>query len=223
MNDFYEKFRNLTFFDNHPEAIANHLDNFYTSEEITVFHEMVSPDFHLDVYFISSAKHSFNILLTCGMSLLEMTVPEGVENAEQYKFAELMILIPKEIEFGKVSPSENENDWILGMLKETARFPHHYDTWLTIGHTLQATADMEAYDQATDYVGLVVLPSVTFDEEFTEIKIDKEVINILSIFPLYKNELEYKIANGYNALLDRLIEKDEKEVFNKQRGNLLDQ
>jgi len=132
-----------------------------------------------------------------------------------------MILLPKEIEFGQVFPSENENDWILGMLKETARFPHHYDTWLSIGHTLQATADMEHYDEQTDYVGLVILPSVTFDEDFTEIKVGDEVINVYSIFPLYKNEMEYKIANGYNALLDKLIEKNGKEVFDKQRGNLL--
>ncbi|WP_316796071.1 suppressor of fused domain protein [Pedobacter agri] len=221
MNEFYEKFRDRTFFDNHPEAIANHLDKFYQSSEITVFHEMLMPDFHLDVYFINSSEDDFNILLTSGMSLLEMTVREGLENPELHKFAELMILLPKEIEFGKIFPSGNENDWIIGMLKETARFPHHYDTWLTIGHTLQATADMEPYSEKTDYVGLVILPSVTFDEEFTEIKINDEVINIYTIFPLYKNELEYKISNGYNALLDKLIEKDGKEVFDKQRENLL--
>ena len=221
MNEFYEKFRNRTYFDNHGEAIANHLDKFYKSDEITVFHEMVSPDFHLDVYLINSAKHSFNILLTSGMSLLEMTVPDGVENPETYTFAELMILLPKAIEFGKIFPSENENDWIIGMLKETARFPHHYDTWLAIGHTLQATTEMEPYSGDTDYVGLVILPSVTFDEEFTEIKTAEETINIYSVFPLYKDELEYKIANEYNALLDKLIEKNSKEVFDNKRGNLL--
>jgi hypothetical protein len=221
MNELYEKFRNRTYFDNHPEAIANHLDKFYKSEEITVFHEMVSLDFHLDIYFINSAEDDFNILLTSGMSLLEMTVPDNVDNPELYKFTELMILLPKSIEFGKVFPSGNENDWLIGMMKETARFPHHYDTWLNIGHTLQANADMETYSKETYYVGLVVLPSVTFDEEFTTIKAGDEIINIYSIFPLYQNELEYKIANGYNALLDKLIEKNGKEVFNPKRENLL--
>lgn len=221
MNEFYQKFNNRTFFDKHPEIIANHLDKFYKSEEITVFHEIASLDFHLDVYFINSEKHSFNILLTSGMSLLEMSVPERVENPEQYKFAELMILLPKEIEFGKFFPSENENDWFIGMLKETARFPHHYDTWMSIGHTLQATADLETYSGETDYVGVVILPSVTFAEDFTEIKVDDGLINIYSVFPLYKNELEYKIANGYNALLDKLIEKNGKEVFDNNRENLL--
>ncbi|RZK20392.1 MAG: suppressor of fused domain protein [Pedobacter sp.] len=221
MNEFYEKFRTRAYFNHHPEAIADHLDQFYESNEITVFHEMVSPDIHLDVYFINAEKHAFNILLTSGMSLLEMTVPEAVEEPELYKFAELMLLLPKSVEFGKTFPGDNENDWILEMIKETARFPHHYDTWLSIGHTLQATADMETYSKETDYVGLVVLPSVTFDEEFTEIKAGDNLINIYSLFPLYKNELEYKIANNYNALLDRLIEKNAQEILNNSRENLL--
>ena len=221
MNEFFEKFQDRTYFDNHPEAIAEHLDKFYKSDEITVFHEMVSLDFHLDVYFINSKKHSFNILLTSGMSLLEMTVPDEVEHPNQYKFAELMILLPKEIEFGKIFPSENKNDWILGMLKETARFPHHYDTWLAIGHTLQATADMDPYSENTDYTGIVILPSVTFDEEFTTIPVGENQINIYSVFPLYENEMKYKIENGYNALLDKLIENDAKEIFDYNRANLL--
>jgi hypothetical protein len=57
MNDFYEKFKNRTRFDSHTEAISKHLDKRYQSEEITVFHEIFSPDLHLDVYFVQSKKH----------------------------------------------------------------------------------------------------------------------------------------------------------------------
>lgn len=220
MNDFYEKFRERTQFDHHAEAIAEHLDKRYTSEEITVFHEIFSPDFHLDVYFVNSEKHNFNMLLTAGMSSLAMTVPAAVEKPEEYQFAELMLLLPKSIKFGKVT-GENPNDWLIGLLKETARFPHHYDTWLSIGHTLQATADMEPYDEMTNYTGVVILPSVTFDEEFTSVQAGENLINIYSVFPLYADEMNYKIANGYNALLDKLIEKNAQEIFDENRANLL--
>ncbi|RZL22325.1 MAG: suppressor of fused domain protein, partial [Pedobacter sp.] len=136
------------------------------------------------------------------------------------KFAELMLLLPKSIEFGKIT-GQGENDWLIEMLKETARFPHHYDTWLAIGHTLQATADMDPYSENTDYTGIVILPSVTFDEEFTTIPVGENQINIYSVFPLYENEMKYKIENGYNALLDKLIENDAKEIFDYNRANLL--
>lgn len=220
MNDFYEKFKDKRCFDHHAEAIAEHLDKKYKSEEITVFHEMVSLDFHLDVYFINSDQHNFNILLTSGMSTLEMLVPDTVENLAQYKFAELMLLLPKDLEFGKVT-GDNPNDWLIAMLKETARFPHHYDTWLAIGHTLQATADMEPYSENADFAGVVILPSVTFDDEFTTIQVGDDLINVYSVFPLYANEMNYKIENGYNALLDKLIENDSKEIFDYNRSNLL--
>jgi len=220
MNDFYEKFRQREQFDQHAEAIADHLDKHYKSEEITVFHEIFSPDIHLDVYFVQSEKHNFNILLTSGMSTLAMTVPAAVENPQYYQFAELMLLLPKFVIFGKVT-GDHPNDWLISMLKETARFPHHYDTWLSIGHTLQATADMESYAENTNYTGVVILPSVTFDEEFTSVQTGKNLINIYSVFPLYADEMNYKIENGYNALLDKLIEKNAKEIFDENRANLL--
>lgn len=220
MNDFYEKFRNRTSFDEHAEAISTHLDKRYASEEITVFHEIFSPDLHLDVYFVQSEKHNFNILLTAGMSTLEMTVPNVVENPIDYQFAELMLLLPKSITFGKIT-GNNPNDWLIAMLKEVARFPHHYDTWLSIGHTLQATAEMEPYAENTNYTGVVILPSVTFDEEFTSVQAGENLVNIYSVFPLYADEMNYKIENGYNALLDRLIEKNAKEIFDENRANLL--
>lgn len=220
MNDFYDKFRSKATFDEHAEAIATHLDNNYKTEEITVFHEIFSPDFHLDVYFVTAEKHNFNILLTCGMSTLAMQIPDAVENPDDYKFAELMLLVPKSLAFGKVT-GQSGNDWLIEMLKESARFAHHYDTWISIGHTLQATYGMEPYSENTDFTGVVILPSVTFNEEFTAVKAGENIINIYSVFPLYANELTYKIENGYNALLDKLIEKDAKEIFDANRVNLI--
>ncbi|PSK89301.1 suppressor of fused domain protein [Taibaiella chishuiensis] len=216
-----EKFRDRHFYDAHPELVSNHLARFFKEEQTTVFHEMLSPDFHLDVYMINDPEREYNVLVTSGMSLLEMTVPDVVEDKQPYRFAELMMILPKDIEFGGTITGEGGNDWIINLLKETARFPHHYDSWLAIGHTLQATEDMEPYDPATEYRGVVILPSVTFEEDFTTLSAPDGPINIYSVFPLYGPELEYKIAHGYNALLDRLIEKDAREIFDFKRESLL--
>ncbi len=216
------KFQDRHFYDDHPELIGNHLGRFFKEGQTTVFHEMLSLDFHLDVYFINDPEREYNILLTSGMSLLEMTVPDAVEDKAAHRFAELMMIVPKSIEFGSTITGEGGNDWIINLLKETARFPHHYDTWLSTGHTLQATEDMEPYDESTEYTGVVILPSVTFEEDFTTIASEHGPIHIYSVFPLYRDELEYKIANGYNALLDRLIEKDAREIFDYKRASLLE-
>jgi hypothetical protein len=203
------------------ETLENHLDKFFKKDEGVVFHEMLSLDFHLDVFFITPKEKNFNLLLTSGMSLLEMQLPDSVPNKEDYRFAELMLILPKKILFDKVITEDKNNGWIVNMLKETARFPHHYDTFLSEGHTLQATADLQPYSNFTKFVGCILLPSVTFDADFTEIQSPNGVINIYSLFPLYKNELEYKLQNGYNKFLDLLIKAKASENFDNERSNLL--
>ncbi len=205
------------------EALEKHLDKHFKSDEMTVFHEMLSLDFHLDVYFIQPKDKQFNLLLTAGMSLLEMQVPESIENRENYAFAELMLLLPKNIEFGKVFPSEDKNDWIIGMMKDMARFPHHQDTFLTEGHTLQAWNDIaDPYSEHTNFTGCILLPSATFGEDFMQLTSGDRIINIFSLFPLYQNELAYKIQNGYGKFFDLLSQGDVKEMFDNQRKNLIE-
>lgn len=211
-----------TQFEEHSEFILEHLEKFYSKDEITVFHEFFALDFKIHTYLIDAPKHSFNILLTSGMSVMKMNVDNQIENAESLHFAELMLLIPKDVDFQTVYTGQYTNDWMISMLKQTAKFPHQYNTWLTIGHTIQATHDMRSYDaDKTAFVGGVILPSATFSEDFTQIKKDGRVIHIYNFFPLYKNELQYKIDNGYNALLDLIIAANSKEVLNNNRENLI--
>ncbi len=220
-NEMSARFEKRKKYPEHSEWISDHLSKYYPEDEIQVFHEIMSLDFHLDVYFIQSQQHNFNILLTAGMSSMEMTVEKSIDIREKLIFAEIMLLIPKDIKFENVATGENENDWIISMLKQTARFPHHYDTWLGIGHTIQATAETTAYDDETNFVAGILLPSVTMKEGFTEIIKDGRQINFYSFFPLYENELNFKLENGYNAFLDLIIEANAREVFNNDRAPLI--
>ena len=156
------------------------------------------------------------------MSQFSMILDEEIKDLNDLKFAELMMMIPKNIKFGKTLLGKNPNDWIISMLKQTARFPHHENTWLGIGHTIWATYDLQPYHSSTNYVGGIVLPSATYDEDFTKIKVGENLINIYSFFPMYRNELDFKIQNGYNKFLDNIIAKDCKEIFSFKRENIFD-
>ena len=223
MAEYTNPFSDRNHYYEHAEWIAEHLDEFFDESLTTVFHEIVIFDLHLDIYFIKPKNTSFNILLTSGMSTLKMNISDQSKNPEGLEFAELMMLIPKEIEFGQIYPGENKNDWIITILKRTARFPHFYDTWIGIGHTIQAEENMTSYSNDTEFVGALILPSVTFDKKFTEINKNGRKINFYSVFPLYKNELEFKIENGYNKFLDLLIKTNGKEVLDLNRKSLLPQ
>jgi len=221
MAEYINPFADRTHYHEHVEWISEHLDRFFDQASMLVYHEIPTLDLHLDVYFIKPENTQFNILLTSGMSTLKMEVGEDVGNSGELEFAELMMLIPKEIEFEQVYSGENKNDWIISMLKQSAKFPHFYNTWLGIGHTLQAEMDMMPYSSETEFVGALILPSVTYGKDFTEVHKNGRKINIYSVFPLYKNELEFKIENGYNKLLDLLIKANGKEVLNLKRKSLI--
>lgn len=221
MTEFQNPLSNKKHYHEHGEWIDDHLSKYFMDHQISVFHEVLTLDLHLDVYLIKPENVSYNILLTSGMSILKMNVSEQVENPKDYEFAELMMLIPKSIEFGKVYSGENKNDWIISILKRTAKFPHIYDTWIGVGHTIQAEEDLTPYGKDTEYVGGLILPSVTYEQDFTEIHRKDRKINIYNVFPLYKNELEFKIENGYSKFLDILISANGDEMLDLNRRNLI--
>lgn len=221
MQALLEKFESKKRYDKHVECLEEHLTNFFSNEETSVFHEVVSFDFHLDVYFIKPKGRAYNMLLTSGMSTFEMTVGNTIPDRSRYRFAELMVLLPKEMKFDLVPTRDEGHGWIISMLKETARFPHHYDTFVTTGHTLQATEDLQPYGRQTEYVGCAVLPSVTFDDDFTKVDCNGNTINIYGLFPLYKNELEFKLQNGYSGLVELLQKANPKEIIDVNRKNMI--
>jgi hypothetical protein len=207
-------------FEDHYEALDNHLDKLFDQEDIRVFHEIVSCGIHLDVYQISPQDQGFKILLTSGMSSLRMNAPPD-EEEEDLGFAKLMMLVPREVEFGQVYPSTSCYAWMITALKETARLPHDNDTWLGIGHTVQHDADLQPYGENTKFCGGLILPSVTFEEDFTKIPTKHGVINVYSFFPLYREEIEYKIAHGYNQFIELLIKENLPELVNVERKSLI--
>lgn len=214
-------FQNKDYYNEHLEWIDDHVKKHFPNADVKVFHEFFSLDFKLHVYFIKPQNLNFNVLLTAGMSSLEMNVPDIVEEKDNYKFAELMLLIPKDIEFNDVYTGTKNNDYIIKMLKVTGKFPHQYDTWLAIGHSIRYSEELETYGTDTNFVGGVILPSATFEDDFTEIKRNGRTINIYSFFPLYERELKYKIENGYDALLDLIIENNCLEIVDNNRKKLI--
>jgi hypothetical protein len=153
------------------------------------------------------------------MSSIAMNVSGIVKDAESYKFAELMTLIPKGIDFEKIYPSGTKYDWIISMVKQSAKFPHFYDTWLGIGHTIQADEERKPYSDNTNYCGCVVLPTMTFPKDFQTISSTNGTINIYGLFPLYKEELEFKIEKGFNEFIKFLIKNNTKEIIDFDRVN----
>lgn len=96
--------------------IVDHIEE-YLGPIATTFHELVSDQVHIDIHIIApTPERDFYTLITSGMSDKPMTVPEG---GEDFKYAELMICLPREWDISEKGIENANNYWPMEWLKKT--------------------------------------------------------------------------------------------------------
>ncbi len=183
-------------------AIEQHIKNTFGEFE-NVFHELVSPDIHVDICVVPpSEKRDYYTLVTMGMGAHRMNVPEELA---EYKLerAELAIALPPDWKLDEESLKEEQWYWPIGLLKVLARLPIAEDTWLGFGHTMDKQSP---FAKDTKLCGaLLVGPQdiVWTGGEVCTLPSGEEV-NFYQVIPLYRNEIEYKLEHDADALLEKM-------------------
>jgi len=201
------------------ERISDHIEE-HLGPIATVFHEVVSDLVHIDVHVVApTEERPWSILVTSGMSEAPMNVPEG---AEEFRFAELMIMLPPEWPLSTDDFNEEQYYWPIRWLKMLARFPHEYDSWLGCGHTVPNGDPPEPLGPNTDFCCALILPPLLVPEEFHTLALnDQRVINFYSFIPLYEDEMRYKLKHGLDQLLSLFDEHEIDDVINIERESVL--
>ena len=183
-------------------AIEQHIGKTFGPVEM-VFHELVSPDIHVDICMVPpSEERNYYTLVTMGMGAHRMNVP--AELAE-YKLerAELAIALPPDWKLDEESLKDERWYWPIGLLKVLARLPITEDTWLGFGHTMDKQSP---FAEGTKLCGaLLVGPQdiVWTGGEVCTLPSGEEV-NFYQVIPLYRNEIEYKLEHDADALLKKM-------------------
>lgn len=204
------------------EEIEQHLSKYIGAPDM-VFHEIISDLVHIDVHWIKpSAEYPFNILVTSGMSDFPMTVPDEIDDKEEYERAELMVVLPADWKIGDEDFQDNNNYWPVYFLKMLARFPHEYKTWLGYGHTIPNGMDAEPIANTGFGCMLLLPPFLTFEDDFLCMKAsDGKVINFYAVIPVVANEMEFKLEMGTEALLDKFDEFGVSELIDINRSSVV--
>ena len=183
------------------EAIEGHIQKYFGKFE-NVFHELGSPDIHVDICVVPpSENRNYYTLVTMGMGAHRMNVP--TELAE-YKLerAELAIALPGN---WKLKHEDLKNErwyWPIRLLKTLARLPIASDTWLGFGHTMDNEEDFAKDTKLC--AAILTGPQDTEDGSEVCILPGGEEVNFYQVLPLYREELEYKMAHDADALLDKM-------------------
>ena len=187
--------------DDEMSAIEQHIKNTFGEFE-NVFHELVSPDIHVDICVVPpSEERDYYTLVTMGMGAHRMNVPEELA---EYKLerAELAIALPSDWKLDEESLKDERWCWPIGLLKVLARLPIASDTWLGWGHTMDKES---SFAENTDLcASILISPQGVEEGNETCTLPNGEVVNFYQVIPLYRNEMEYKMEHDADALLKKM-------------------
>lgn len=203
----------------HMERIVEHIKT-YIGPVDKVFHELIPSVVHVDIHVVApTPQRNMYTLVTSGMSDLPMKTPEG---HEEYAYAELMLCLPPDWPMTQESWDKEENYFPIRMLKFLARFPHLYQTWLWLMHTIPNGNPPAPFAANTKMSGVILLPPVTVPIEFHELVIDSEkTIHFFSIVPLHADEMDLKLKLGAEALFDGFERDGVTEILQAKRPSVL--
>jgi hypothetical protein len=194
------------------EIVKAHLQEYCDEDDYMIFHEKESTLFHLDIYWVKPNENiNYNLLLTNGISSLPFETPD----VSLSKYIELCMLLPPDWILDN-NWSQPEKNWPLTLLPKLGRYPFQNKTWLGFGHTLETGEKFPG----TNFEGIMLLNSVSLDDEFLNIKYGNNNIKIYTIFPLYLEELNFARSNSSNELLALIDKENINDIINITRKNV---
>ena len=171
-----------------------------------VFHEIISPDIHLDVAMLPATEEDpYLKLVTMGAGAYKMNVPSELKDYK-LEYAEYVILLPKD---WNIDSGDEKDYWPTRALKDIARLPINSNTWLGYGHTVQADVEGKPYAENTGLNNIMLVNAVSTKGDPMRLTMSTgKVVNFYLLLPIYQDELEYKMEDGADALVDLLLENE---------------
>lgn len=173
-------------------AVEAHVETYFGEYE-QVFHEIHSPDLHIDLLIIAPRpENDFYTIITLGAGAYQMEVPEGYDGPDRM---ELFINLPKD---WNIQGKKEEDYWPLRWLKILARLPLEQETWLGWGHSVPAGQPLS---ENTQLNSVLLTHPTSFGEDAMMVNLSGgERVAFWQVVPLYEEELQYKLRNGTEAL-----------------------
>lgn len=199
------------------EKIYKHIEKYIGKPVYTSF-DLIPGTSDISLYTcLADSKRNYHTIITSGMSKQPANAPE---DQSVWKYTELVIYLPKSWHISKETIMDYEQYWPLGWLKKLGSFPHENNTWFCWGDTIPNGEQAMPFASDTAFCCMLLLPPIREDECFFELKIDKEkTIRFLVVVPIYKEEMEFILNNGFKKLLAKFDEFNINDIIKIDRLN----
>jgi hypothetical protein len=190
------------------EAVVSHLERHVGPIDF-VFHERRSHLVHIDVHHVPpGGGRLFHTLATSGMSERAMTVPPG---SEDLAHGELFLFLPPDWNFSVV--------WPIDLLRQLARYPHEWETWLGRGHTVQNGEPPDPFLPDVPFCASLITHPVSLGGELARRRLRDRSIHFYQVIPVFLEEIRFALRHGADALLARFAQYQLTDVVDPRRRN----
>ena len=182
------------------ECIDEHIKTHF-GDFANVFHELISPDIHLDIALIDpTPERNYYTLVTMGAGAHIMNLPQDAPQDELGR-AEYLICLPPD---WNIEDDDETWYWPIRWLKIMGRLPIEQNTWLGYGHTVPSGGPVA---ENTNFRCMMLANPGNFDADAGEcILPNGDWVNFYKIIPIYENEMEFKLENDADELIELLYE-----------------
>jgi tetratricopeptide (TPR) repeat protein len=186
-------------------CVQAHIEKYFGNAR-TVFHEIASPDIHVDILVIEPVPgRDCYILVTMGMGAHRMKTPEDLKDSNADR-AEILVCLPPDWKVDEASMKDELWFWPLRWLKILARVPGEENTWVGWGHTFSSDSP---FAENTKFTTAMLVSPEAFSRKSWECRMpDGSAINFYQMIPLYTEEMQFKEKTSAELLLQLLGEKN---------------
>lgn len=173
----------------------------------------------IDLLMVSpTPRRPYVTLVTVGMSERPMAVPAGVDSPP---YAELLLCLPPDWPRTERDWANDANYWPLRTLRQAARMPHQYGTWLDVWHTVPNGEPPLPLAAGVDFVAVLIAPTFRVGPELPALTTtDGTQIAFHGVVPLYPGELRLARDVGMEELVGRFGEHGVTELLNPHRPDV---
>ena len=198
-----------------------HIDQYFgVYAQILTDHS--NPEYPIEITIIPPRlEHDYYTLVTVGLSLHQMHFSEE-RREENLERAELLINLPPDWKLTKDALKDETWYWPIRMMLATAYFSiEDPNVCLESRATLMEGEDGVPFAEGTDLRGEILFWPGPFGQDAFACRLPGgEEVNFYQVIPLYREELQYKLEHGADALLD-LCSDESLEVIDPHRLNVV--
>jgi uncharacterized protein YegJ (DUF2314 family) len=168
-----------------------------------VFHEIVSPSAHIDLYpYPANAQRPFHVVTTSGMAEQPLQLPP-CSSADTH--LELLVLLPPSWPLDHASWKKDVGFWPMQWLKRVARFPYETGHWLGEGHVLANGDPAAPIDDAYPFDSVLLARPRALPESFQRATLpDGRVVRYLCLYFLTPAERAELQEDGWEMFAARI-------------------